>query len=376
MTYDPSPNQISEIAIRVCRGDGQQTDVTQSAKLRGGQRRPFLVLTLTTADGTTGTSFGFSTLNPRTAGEGMVPLKQFFLGRDVYERERAALEFRKFDRSWTLSPSYTYGPFDNAMWDIIGKKSGVSVSRLLGRFRDHVPVYVSSMFHAGGVDAYLREAVEAKEAGFQGYKIHPGGDVTEDLELYAAVREAVGPDFTLMSDPVGAYTYNEAMIVGRELERLNYRWLEEPVHDVDWHSQKRLREQLDIPIVGTETSPWGNRGTSAAIANGQVDAVRADVSWRGGITEVMKIGSLADAFGMRCELHSCIYHALELINLQCASAMTNCSYFELLYPLDDYDFGLKTGIQISDGYATVPDERGLGLDYDWDFIDNVTEALL
>lgn len=376
MTYDAAANRITDITIRVCRGASETADVTRTAELRGGQRPPFLVLTVTAADGTTGTSFGFSTLNPRAAGEAMVPIKQFFHGRDVYERERAALEFRRFDRQWTLSPSYSYGPFDNALWDIIGKKSGTSVSRLLGRFRDRVPVYVSSMFHDGGVEDYLQEVLAVQAAGYHGYKVHPSGILAEDLELYAAVRETVGPTFALMADPVGAYSYSEAMIVGRELERHGYLWLEEPVHDVDWSSQQALQEALDIPIVGTETSPWGLRGTSAAIAHRQVDAVRTDVSWRGGITEVMKVGVLADAFGMRCELHSCIYHALELINLQCASAMTNCSYFELLYPLQDYDFGLRSGIQINDGYATVPDVPGLGIDYDWDFIDDQTVVVL
>jgi L-alanine-DL-glutamate epimerase-like enolase superfamily enzyme len=376
MSYDAAANRITEVTIRVCRGQDSAADVTAAANLRGGTRPPFLVLTLTTADGTAGTSFGFATLNPRAAGEAMVPIKQFFLGRDAYERERAALEFRRFDRSWTLSPSYSYGPFDNALWDIIGKKSGVSVSRLLGRWRDRVPVYVSSMFHAEGTAAYVEEARAVQAAGYHGYKLHPPGVLAQDLELYAAVRDAVGPTFTLMADPVGAYGYEDAMIVGRELERLRYRWLEEPVHDVDWHSQRRLREHLDIPILGTETSPWGHRGTSAAIAHGHVDAVRTDVSWRGGVTEVMKVGSLADAFGMRCELHSCIYHALELINLQCASAMTNCTYLELLYPLQDYDFGLRSGLRITDGHAAVPDLPGLGIDYDWDFIDDATVAVL
>lgn len=365
---------ITGIDIRVCRSD--ESDVREAAALAGGTRPPFIVVTMTTADGTTGTSFGFATLNPRAAGESMVALKQFFLGRNVFDRERAAYEFRRFDRSWTLSPLYAYGPFDNASWDVIGKKAGVSVSRLLGRARDEVPVYVSSMFLPGGRDAYVEQALDAQATGFRGYKIHPAGRVAEDLEVYEAVREAVGPEFTLMCDPVGAYSYSEAVTVGRALERLGFRWFEEPVHDIDWHSQQSLARSLDIPILGTETSPEAHRGTSQAIASGAVDMVRADVSWRGGISGVMKVGALADSFGMNCELHTCVYHALDLINLQCASAMMNCSYLELLYPLADNDFGLTTPIDIVDGMARVPDRPGLGVDYDWDFIDNSTLTIL
>ncbi|MGQ4513144.1 enolase C-terminal domain-like protein [Streptomyces sp. DW26H14] len=375
-TGDGDADMIRHIEIRVCRGDSAADDVRASSALPGGSRPPFVVLTLETGDGVTGTSFAFSTFNPRAAGEAMVPVKQFFLGRDVFERERAQYDFRRFDRSWTLSPIYAYGPFDNASWDIIGKKTGRSVSRLLGRARDTVPVYVSSMFLPQGEDAYVAQAREAKAAGFHGYKIHPGGRLDEDLAVYAAVRKEVGPDFALMVDPVGAYTYAEALTAGRALEQLGYRWLEEPVHDVDWLSQQKLTAALDIPIIGTETLAGGHRGTSQAIAQGLVDAVRTDVSWRGGITDVMKTASLADAFGMRCELHTCVYHALDLVNLQCVSALTNCTYLELLYPLTDNDFGLAHGIDIVDGHATVPDAPGLGIAYDWDFIDDRTMAIL
>ncbi|HEY4266640.1 MAG TPA: enolase C-terminal domain-like protein [Galbitalea sp.] len=369
-----SSSTITDIQIRVCRGE---TDGDRDASaLRGGTQPPALVVTLTTADGTTGNSFGFSTLNPLAGGEALASVKQFFLGRDVFARVAAQHEFRRYDRHWTLSPLFAYGPFDNASWDAIGKTAGLSVSRLLGRARDTVPVYVSSMFLSGGVEAYVEQALDAKAKGFRGYKIHPAGILGEDLEVYRAVREAVGADFELMADPVGAYTFAEALTAGRELERLGYRWLEEPVFDIDWMSQRKLADALDITILGTETAPEGHRGTSAAIAGGWVDAVRTDVSWRGGITGVMKTAALADAFGMRCELHTCVYHALDLVNLQCASAILNCSFLELLYPLEDNTFGLAKGIEIVGGYATVPDEPGLGIDYDWDAIDDRTIAML
>ena len=57
------------------------------------------------------------------------------------------------------------------------------------------------------------------------------GDSTmeEEVRNVYAVREAVGDDFTLMADPVAAYTLEEAVRFGRELERLGYLWLEEPL---------------------------------------------------------------------------------------------------------------------------------------------------
>ncbi|HSZ41443.1 MAG TPA: enolase C-terminal domain-like protein [Trebonia sp.] len=369
--------RITSIDLRACAPEaGTAAGAVEESRLPGGRRPPFVVVRMETDEGLTGTSFAFGTLDPKAAAAAMSPLREFFLGRDPIERGRAWAEFRHFNRSWTHAPIYAYGPFDNACWDITGLAAGLPVHRLLGGVRDRVPTYVSSMFLTGGIPAYIEQALDARRRGFKAYKIHPTGDIGVDLELYAAVRDAVGGGFPLMADPVGAYTYEEALVAGRALERLGYRWLEEPVPDDDWHSQRKLREKLDIPVIGTETTPFAHRGTSSAIAFDLVDAVRTDVSWRGGITGVMRTAALADAFGMRCELHTCVAHALDLVNLHCAAAVANCTYFELLYPLEDNDFGLKTGIRIEDGFAIPPDAPGLGIDYDWDAIDDCTVAMV
>jgi L-alanine-DL-glutamate epimerase-like enolase superfamily enzyme len=61
-----------------------------------------------------------------------------------------------------------------------------------------------------------------------------------DLEAHKAVRKAVGDDFKLMSDPVAPYTFEQALRFGRELEKLNYYWYEEPLFDENFHNSKRI----------------------------------------------------------------------------------------------------------------------------------------
>ena len=53
------------------------------------------------------------------------------------------------------------------------------------------------------------------------------------MRIHENLRKAVGDDFGLMSDPVAEYTLDEAIRVGRQLERLNYIWLEEPFRDFE-----------------------------------------------------------------------------------------------------------------------------------------------
>ncbi len=57
-------------------------------------------------------------------------------------------------------------------------------------------------------------------------------------------------------------------------------------------------------------------------------------------------------------------------------AISNCEFFETLYPFDDFQFGTKTQLNIVDGYVMAPVGEGLCIEYDWDFIDKHTVAVL
>lgn len=105
--------------------------------------------------------------------------------------------------------------------------------------------------------------------------------------------------------------------------------------------------------------------------------VRTDVSWKGGITPAMKTAHLAESFGVQCELHTTIYHPLEIVNLHCCCGIPNCEFFELLYPLNVMAAGMKQPIQIDErGYAHPPQAPGIRVEFDWDFIDNCTVTTL
>ena len=133
---------------------------------------------------------------------------------------------------------------------------------------------------------------------------------------------------------------------------------------------------LDLPVVGTEVLAKHPYSVAECIATRVVDRVRADVSWTGGVTGVIKTARLAEAFGVNCEIHTSILHPLELVNLHCCAAVSNCDFFELLTPESSFDFGLTESIAIVDGMAQLPTEPGLGIDFDWDLIDNATFARL
>ena len=346
--------------------------------MRDGRRSDleFLVVSLKTDDGASASTFGFAGRGARPAGEiAAASLKPFFLGRDPLLRERSWHDWRTVDRWWHHVPIYAYGPFDIACWLLAAQAAGQPLWRYLGGYRDRVPVYGSSLVLPTPED-YGRQARGLKEAVWKGYKLHPPGQVEVDMAAHEACRRAVGDGFALMSDPVAAYTLEEAIRVGRQLERLGYRWFEEPLWDENFHGLRELARVLDIPIAGTEVLARHPYSVAECLATRVVDIVRADVSWTGGITGTLKTAHLAEGFGVSCEVHTAIYHPLELVNLHVCAALGNCTFFELLVPTEYFAFGLQRPIEIVDGEAVLPAGPGLGIELDWDLIENATFAIL
>ncbi|MDE2774683.1 MAG: mandelate racemase [Chloroflexota bacterium] len=371
--------KITDIEIRLCK---HQEAVLSEKELRDSHRSElnFLMITMKTDAGVDGVSMGFAGMGAEMAGSiAAQSIKPFFLGKDPFAREKHWHEFRRYERHWHHTPIYSYGPFDIALWDIAGVVAGLPLYKLFGHCRAKAPTYVSSMYLDTPQD-YADQAAEFKRKGFHGYKLHPPSDFQEALEAYRLCREAVGddPSFKLMADPVTAHTYyEEALRMGRELEKLDYYWFEEPLYDTDFNGLRKLTRDLDIPICGTEVLVGSHYSTAECIASGVVDIVRSDVSWKGGVTAVMKTAHLAEAFGMRCEVHTTIYPALEIVNLHCCCAIANCEFFEALIPSSLMKLGIKNPVHIDeDGYAHPPSGAGLGIEWDWDFIDNATVAVM
>ncbi len=204
------------------------------------------------------------------------------------------------------------GIIDVALWDIAGKTANLPVYRLLGAYRDRLPVYASSWVHPE-IEGYVNEALAYQERGFAGYKLHPltqarimhGCDVplAADLELCNAVREAVGPDYPLFLDSAWAYNYSEAVTAGRHIQDLGYQWFEDPLADEDLNGYLRLKQQLHIPLMATEITGGGLTGLVPWAVHRATDYLRGDVVLKGGITGMMKIAHMAEAFHLNCELH-------------------------------------------------------------------------
>lgn len=298
---------------------------------------------------------------------------------------KSVLDLPQLTEQWTPEKrrvgqlSYA-SAIDTCLWDILGKAVGLPIYRILGAYRDKVMAYASSHHHAKMED-FVNEALKCKALGFRAYKIHPpeikgGHDYKLDIEVAKAVREAVGSDYILLNDPVGVYTREEAIKVGRALEKLDYVAYEDPIPTTDIDGLVDLTRALDIPIHIGEFifSPYAY---AEYIRRGAMDAIRFITDNVGGITGGMKIARLAECFGMECVPHNWGEAFDHAVHFHCELAMPNNIWFEMTVPqeLGDRPY-MKDKIRVApDGYVYAPVKPGLGYEIDRGVLDKMTVKL-
>lgn len=342
------------------------------------------MLKITTEDGHSGYSF----CPPEVIREHVLEnyVKKVLMGQDHRDRERLWLELAHWQRgSAAQLTDRTLAVVDCALWDLAGRSLNQPVHKLIGAYRDKVLAYGSIMCgdeKEGGLatpDDYGRFAEKLVARGYKGIKLHTwmppvswAPDVKMDLKACAAVREAVGPDISLMIDAFHWYKRSEALELGRGLEKLAFDWIEEPLDEQSMSSYKWLSDNLDIPVIGPESAAGKHWHRAEWVKQNACDILRTGVNDVGGITPAIKTMHLADCFGMECEVHG-----NTAMNLHVVATAKNCKWYErgLLHPFLEYDDGFDYLNSLSDpmdkyGYVHVPDRPGLGEDINFDKIEN------
>ncbi len=367
--------KISDVTVTLFAwNDIPPTRYAAHTGLFSGQSQLGLV-TVATDEGVAGHAFlGSASYSAELdAGALIAKLKPQILGRDPLDRERLyeALVQRQRHTNWR-----TIGALDVALWDIAGKVSGLPIHRLLGTYRHDAPAYASSAV-LDSPQAYAEEAAAFKERGWKAYKIHPPQTPDRDIEVCEAVRNAVGDDFTLMLDSTWSYRYEDALRVGRAIERLGFYWYEDPLADDDLYGYAKLREKLDVPILATEYSPGGFHAYQPWILMRATDMLRGDVAVKGGITPLVKSAHLAEAFRMNYEIHHGGNSLNNVANLHVLMAIPNSEFFEVLMPTGAQQYGLITDIEVDrNGLVHAPDAPGLGYAIDFELIERHKTVVL
>ena len=366
--------KITDLTLNLFRWNIPMGSYPGSRTPFGGERQ-MGVLTIHTDEGLEGNSFlGGSRQGADVfAGPLMELLKPVVVGRNPLDIGALWAEMWRLNR-W-VSPR-AIGAVDVALWDLAGKVAGLPVHRLLGTCRARVPAYASSAW-LPSPQAYAEEASYYRSQGWTAYKIHPHGSAKEDMEISRGVREAVGDGMVLMLDSMWSYGYEDALRVGRVAEEMGYFWYEDPLAEDDIYGYVKLRQKLDIPILATEYTPGGLYGLAEFVRQQATDMLRGDVAVKGGITPLVKIAHLAEAFRMKCETHHGGNSLNNVANLHVTMAINNCDYFEVLLPDSANKYGLVSDIEVDDeGFVHAPERPGLGYEIDWELVKGETTQVL
>jgi L-alanine-DL-glutamate epimerase-like enolase superfamily enzyme len=292
------------------------------------------------------------------------------IGRDPRDVERIWQDLRRKNRHMYNVADATVGAIDIALWDLRGKMLGQPVAALLGLARTHVPCYATARSLAPTPEQVYEEAKLRKAEGFRGFKVQFWQGLDVDVPRFQAAREGVGPDFRLMQDAAGEYSYREALTAGRVLESLGYHWFEEPIPDRELDQLRRLTDELAIPILAMETLRLHEMPEH--LRRGAADIARGDVLIKAGITGLRKACAMAELFGYDLEIHGLGAGLLDVANLHVAASVENCQFVEAHDPLFEHGLAGRPLAIDADGCRVLPDGPGLGVELDWDWIDDHT----
>jgi galactonate dehydratase len=248
-----------------------------------------------------------------------------------------------------------------AFWDIKGKVLDTPVWNLLGgKVRERVRAYS----HASTVE-------NAHSLVARGYTAIKTGGVADPLGKLADLRAALGDDIDLMVDLHGPpwLTAPDAIALCREMEQFHPLFVEEPVAPEALDAFRRVRESTDIPLAAGERLA-GLYGARNLIIEGLVDVIQPDTGRAGGLTPMKKIAALAEAHFVSLAPHAgTLGPVAEYAAVHLLAAIPNALILERF----EDDWPGKTGVlshplECVNGYLTVPDRPGLGVDIDEDFI--------
>jgi L-alanine-DL-glutamate epimerase-like enolase superfamily enzyme len=297
------------------------------------------------------------------------------VGHDPLNHEAIWQQLRIKQRHLYNFTETIWSNLDVALWDIKGKVAGMPIAVLLGKFRDRVPLYSTCPPQTILTEEETVTQVSEKQAqGYAGVKLQLTGGSLLDIPRLRCARKAVGPNFPLMLDSSAVLTFEDALKIGNELDELKFEWFEEPFADDYIVLLKKLADSIRTPVLAAETVSLTE--LPRYMIDGAVDMVRGDVHHKGGVTGLMKALGMCELMGFGLEIHTAASPLLDVANLQVGCATRLSRFLESHHPT--FRFGLKGDpLRVhSDGCQHLPPGPGLGVEIDWDWMEDHTVELI
>src|SRR5512135_3338021 len=314
-------------------------------------------------------------------------LKPYLVGRDPARLEEMRFLVANPTASLYNNRTQLVAALEFACLDVLGQNWGVPVSEILGgRLRDRVP-FASYLFFryphprsgAGEVrtpEQLVAHAVALKNVhGFTTHKLKGGVFPPEyELECYRALAEAL-PGDRFRFDPNGAWSAEQAIWFGQQIEGIRNDYLEDPVFGL--HGMRRVRQKVRMPLA-TNTVVVGFEQLAMNVLDTAVDVILLDTTFWGGIRPCAKAAGICDTFQLGVAVHSSGELGIQLATmLHLGAAIPNLTFAADAHYHHLVDDVIEGGLmKYEGGSIAVPTARGLGIKLDRDRLAEYHELFL
>jgi galactonate dehydratase len=323
-----------------------------------------------TNQGLTGLGEGSITSKEATLAAAIGEHERYLVGKDPTDIEMHYQAMFRWAR-WRGGPilNSAISAIEIALWDILGKALRQPVYKLLGgAARRRVRLYKDV---GSTPEAFLQAKAEgftAAKAGFVRVDkelVVPRFAVREGLRRLEAVRRAVGDDFDICIDAHGVLTTTMAIDFCTGSEEFRPLFVEEPTQLEDLGELELLRSKTKVPLATGERS-FTKYGFTEFCSRHMVNYVQPDVCHAGGILEMKKIGTIAEAYRVEMAPHNPQSEVSTLASLHVDATTPACTIQEYNPNREAWvrDLFFGGAVVVKDGFAELPDRVGLGVDLD------------
>jgi galactonate dehydratase len=267
---------------------------------------------------------------------------------------------------------------DIALWDIRGKSLGLPIYELLGgKFHERLILYSNGWFDGCETpEQYAQAARATVEVGHTALKLdpfkrgatylagyaanYPPDQDYDAVEIIAAVREAVGPGIEIFIDAHGRFNLPTAVRLANRISPYRIGWFEEPVPPENWDALHQFRDLTDVPVCVGERlyTRWQFR---PVLEQKLADYIMPDIIRTGGISEMKKIATLAEAFFVPISPHDATGPITLIAGAQTMMSTSNFFRLEIAYSeLEVYQQIMDPPFDVHSGYFHVSERPGLG----------------
>lgn len=352
------------------------TDVT--TYIAGNPWKNWLIARVDTDEGISGVGEGTLNAFARTVEAAIHELRPRYIGMDPFQIETIVQRMtRDVYSEGGQIPGAAVCAIEVACWDIIGKAAGQPIYNLLGgRYHEKLRAYANGWYRGERTpEAFAAAALEVVRRGYTALKFDPFGvqyrvaDRREEdlsIAIVEAVRDAVGPDVDLMIEGHCRFSVATAIRVGERLEPFRPAWFEEPTPHQNIDAVVEVARRIPVPVA-TGESFSSTHQFAELLSREAVHILQPEPIYLGGLWRARQVCAMADAHYAVVAPHQAQGPVATAMCLQLGACTPNL-YVQELFDEFNVDWERRVAsppVEVVNGYITIPDRPGLGIEVDF-----------